>query len=58
MRVLLDFFGMPALYNNHCFTFSTATLAELRREDVPGYFLAIQSVSIENADTQFCLSVV
>ena len=38
MRVLLDFVGMPALYNHHCFTFSTATLAELLREDVPGCF--------------------
>ena len=38
MRVLPDFVGMPALYNHHCFTFSNATLAELRREDVPGCF--------------------
>ena len=38
MRVLLDFVGMPTLYKHHRFTFSTATLAELRREDVPGCF--------------------
>ena len=38
MRVLLDFVEMPALYNHHWYTFSTATLAELRREDVPGCF--------------------
>ena len=38
MRVLLDFVGMPALHNHHCFTFSTATLAELCREDVTGSF--------------------
>ena len=38
MRVLLDFVGMPALYNHHCFTFSTATLAELRKEDGPDCF--------------------
>ena len=29
---------MPALHNHHCFTYSTATLVELCREDVPGSF--------------------
>ena len=55
MRVLLDFVGMPALYNHHCFTISTATLAEKMFQAV---FLAVQSVRIENAGTQFCLLVV
>ena len=35
MSVLSDFVGMPALHNQHCFTFSTPTLAELRRKNVP-----------------------